>query len=610
MSNKEICHSWENFRIAAGESEGKHAGPPFHDGDFYKWLEAASRIYGGQTDSSWAKLIDSIISIIGKVQREDGYIFTCDAIRKQKTGKSQDLQNDLNFEVYNMGHLMSAGCIHFKYTGKTSLLEIAEKAANYLKNQFDTKESTDARTAICPSHYMGLAQLYETTGRNEYLQLLKRLIQLRDEVPNGTDDNQDRIPLKEQKEIIGHAVRASYLYAGLTDLYRELGDQDYKNVLESVWEDLVSRKIYITGGCGALYDGVSPYGCKDYHYIQRTHQSFGRAYELPNMAGYNETCAAIGNYLWNYRMARAFGHGKYGDYMERSLYNSILSGISLDSERYFYTNALRCLDDLPYPLKWSRHREPYITSFCCPPNVLRTIAETPDMLCVVKKDGPAFLLYGDCRVQFEFRNGSQVILKMDSSYPFSGQIDLTVELCNIPREFPLYLRIPGWTDEYSLMLNGEPQENLTANQGFLRIERTWKQDDRIRLSLPMRIEVYESHPMVEENCNHIAIMRGPLVYCLESADIPGNHPVRDFYYKAGTKFKEVQGSILNVKMTLLKGELWIHKRQAWEKSELYRKRQYSDYSKVDVTLIPYFSWDNREKGEMTVWLPLLPDEAK
>lgn len=607
LKDEQISHCWTNFLIAAGELDGEHSGPPFHDGDFYKWLEAASRVYGKTEDKSWSDLLDSIICVIKKVQRPDGYIFTYDAINKRNRGESEALQNDLNFEVYNMGHLMSAGSVHYKVSGKKSLLTLAEKAAGYLAIQFSSLNESTARTAICPSHYMGLYQLYQVTGKETYLDLLEKLIELRDSVAHGTDDNQDRIPLKKQRKIVGHAVRANYLYAGLADLYSERNDREYRTVLESVWNDLTSKKISITGGCGALYDGVSPYGCDDYDFIQRTHQSYGRAYELPNTAGYNETCAAIGNYLWNYRMAGALGESKYADYMERSLYNSILSGINLEGDRYFYTNALRSLDNLPYTLKWSRHRESYITSFCCPPNVVRTIAGTSDLTCIGKDQGLAFLMYGDCRVKLPLPDNKEARIKVNTEYPWDGDIQVVFESCSRSEPFPLFLRIPEWSDDFSVSINDNPLlENPVIEKGFLILRRSWKAGDRIQLSLSMKVSLFESHSMVEETRNHIAVTRGPIVYCLETVDIPDYCEISRMYIDADCHFTLEKELIESVEVTVLKGQLWFRRGDQWSGSQLYRKYIRDEYEKVDVTLVPYFAWDNRKRGEMTVWLPLLP----
>ncbi len=605
LNDSKISHCWQNFLIAAGEAEGEHSGPPFHDGDLYKWLEAASRVYGNTADKKWNDHLDYVISIIARVQREDGYIFCYDAIQKRNNGHYEPLGNDLNFEVYNLGHLMAAGVVHHKMTGKTTLLSIAENAATYLATQFSNLDNAVPRTAICPSHYMGLAHLHDHTGKEEYIELLHTLIQLRDRVPNGTDDNQDRIPLKQHREIVGHGVRSTYLYAGLTDLYMDKGDEDYRTVLESVWNDLVSKKIYITGGCGALYDGISPYGAGNTAVTGKTHQAFGRAYELPNTAGYNETCASVGNYLWNYRMALAFGEGKYGDYMERALYNSILSGIDLDGDAYFYTNALRTRSEVPYPLKWSRHREKYLRSFCCPPNVVRTVARSADHICIAQGGGVAFLMYGDSRVGLQLESGASVQFKMNSDYPWDGEIEIAVEKAPNGHIFPVKLRIPEWASSFSVALNGETQDAKAAD-GFVTVNRAWKAGDSITLSLPMEIAVMESHPMAEESRNHVALTRGPIVYCLEGEDLPGHEDIEHVYIDPKAAFAFEKSTIEGTELGVLKGELWVRKSPGWSGSELYRPLGASKFEKVKATLVPYFAWDNRQHGEMTVWLPLLP----
>ncbi len=567
LNDPKQSHCWQNFLIAAGEAEGEHSGPPFHDGDLYKWFEAAVRVYGNSDNKEWKDRLDHIVSVIARVQRDDGYIFTYDAIKKRNNGHYEALANDLNFEVYNLGHLMAAGVVHHTITGKTTLLTVAEKAAAYLATQFSDLDNAVPRTAICPSHYMGLAHLHNHTGKEEYIELLDTLIKLRDRVPNGTDDNQDRIPTKEHRQIVGHGVRSTYLYAGLTDLYMDKGDEDYRAVLESVWNDLVTKKIYITGGCGALYDGISPYGAGNTALTGKTHQAFGRAYELPNTAGYNETCASVGNYLWNYRMAQAFGEGKYGDYMERALYNSILSGIDLDGDAYFYTNALRTRSEVPYDLKWSRHRVKYLRSFCCPPNVVRSVARSADHLCIARDGGLAFLMYGDARVQLQLGKETTVAFKMTSDYPWDGEIDIVLEKAAGNLSFPVRLRIPEWAGSVSLSLNGEAQA-ADAADGFVTLDRTWKAGDRIKLSLPMEITIMESHPMAEESRNHVAITRGPIVYCLEAEDLPRHPDIEKVFIDPKASFTFEKSTIGAAELGVLKGELWVRKSPGWTYSEL------------------------------------------
>lgn len=604
--NEEIAPAWRNFRIAVGEAEGEHDGPPFWDGDVYKWLEGAIRVYGASDDAGWHQELDKIIETIAKVQRDDGYIFTYDAIQRRNNGAYEELGDDLNFEVYNMGHLMSAGATHYQTTGKTNLLELGKRAAGYIAKQFSNLGEATPRTAICPSHYMGLAELYRITQDQSYLDLLEKLILMRDMVPEGNDDNQDRTPTKEQREIVGHGVRATYLYAGLADLYMGKGDEDYRTVLEAVWNDMVARKMYITGGCAPLYDGVSPYGVANRALTQTTHQSFGRAYELPNVAGYNETCATVGSYLWNFRMAQAFGSGKYGDEMERALLNTILSGIDLDGDAYFYTNPLRCVHDHPHSLKWGAHREDFIESFCCPPNVVRTVASSPDKQGFLRNGGPAYLLYGSGTVTFERPDGTSITCTMSSDYPWDGEIEVLVEATDVGTTFPIALRIPGWAESFAVSVNGTKIENLELTDGYVSIEREWAAGDRIGLSLPIEPALIESHPLVEENHNHVAVQRGPVVYCLESVDLPKGVSVEDVHLGPDANFVFEKQDVAGVELGVLKGKFWARKAQNWSDDTLYRRREQPQFQSIEATLVPYFAWDNRGDAEMAVWLPILP----
>ncbi len=378
-SNPDISHGFRNFEIAAGTCEGEHWGPPFHDGDMYKWLEAVAAVYAVNKDPKLDALMDKFIEQVVKAQRADGYIHTPVIIDERNRGvdthafhKEQTVigtkvggedekgafANRLNFETYNLGHLMMAGIIHKRATGKTELFDAAVKATDFLCHFYETASAELARNAICPSHYMGVVEMYRETGNPRYLDLANNLINIRGLVENGTDDNQDRIPFRDQYNAMGHAVRANYLYAGVADLYAETGEEQLMKNLTSIWNDIVNRKMYVTGACGALYDGTSPDGTNyEPDSIQKVHQSYGRPYQLPNSTAHNETCANIGNMLFNWRMLEATGDAKYADIVETALYNSVLSGVSLDGKKYFYTNPLRMSDDLPYTLRWPKTRE-------------------------------------------------------------------------------------------------------------------------------------------------------------------------------------------------------------------------------------------------------------
>ena len=329
---KDISHVLENFRICAGEAEGSFDGTVFGDGDFYKWMESAVYSASSSGDQTLLDKLDEYIDLIGRAQLDDGYISTKQIIGERENNGISRLGDINDFEVYNFGHMFTAACLHKRLTGKDNFLDIAKKAAGYLDNLYQESARTgNVQTAVCPSHYMGLMEMYRTTGEKKYLDLAQLAIRLRDSVKDGLDDNQDRIPVKEHRKIIGHAVRANYLYAGIADLCLETGDEGYLKVLHSVWDNLIHQKIYITGGCGALYNGASPYGQFFVH--QLVHQAYGYDYQLPNITAYNETCASVGSVLWAYRMFQLEPKAEYFDLIERTMLNVNLAAVSLDGKK-------------------------------------------------------------------------------------------------------------------------------------------------------------------------------------------------------------------------------------------------------------------------------------
>jgi len=329
-TSKNMCYSFQNFRVAAGLDTGRFRGPSFHDGDFYKTLEAVAAMYASTKDAKLEAWMDEAIAVIGKAQKADGYIYTKNIIEQRKTGSEKMFDDQLSFEAYNFGHLMTAACVHYRATGKTTLLNIASKAADFLIGFYKTATPEQARNAICPSHYMGLTELYRTTQQKKYLDLVVHLINIRGTV-EGTDDNSDRAPFRDMQKIAGHAVRANYLLAGVADVYAETGDASLLTTLHRLWNNVILSKMYVTGGCGALYDGVSVDGTSyKPDTVQKVHQSYGRDFQLPNLTAHNETCANIGNVLWNWRMFLLTGESKYTDIVELALYNSVLSGVSLE----------------------------------------------------------------------------------------------------------------------------------------------------------------------------------------------------------------------------------------------------------------------------------------
>lgn len=598
-------HSFRNFEIAAGLAQGSHKGPPFHDGDFYKWFEGLASVYAVTRDEELNRLMDDIIAVIAKGQRSDGYIHTPVIIEQLKDpAKAKEFRERLDFETYNMGHLMTAACVHHRITGKTNLLEVAEAAAEFLYTFYKRAPEELAKNAICPSHYMGVTEMYRLTREPRYLELAKGLIDIRSMVEDGTDHNQDRIPFREQRTAIGHAVRANYLYAGVADVYLETGDATLMTALDAIWNDLVERKLYITGACGALYDGVSPDGTTyDQPSIQQVHQAYGRDFQLPNLTAHNESCANIGAVLWNWRMLLATGEAKYADFMELTLYNSFLAGVSLDGRGYFYTNPLSVSEDITFELRWSKEREEYISYCnCCPPNTLRTLAEIHNYAYNLSDEGLWVNLYGGNKLSTALPDGSKLSITQDTDYPWDGRIKITMN--EVPESaFTLFLRIPGWSQGAKISVNGKPSGAETASGTYAQINREWKKGDVVELVLPMEAELVEANPLVEETRNQVAVQRGPMVYCLEGHDVPEGRRVFDITIPANIEFKAEKEKIGESTITSLTGEALIVQNPDWQ-GTLYRPISDKAVGKAAIKLVPYYAWGNRGQADMTVWLPL------
>ena len=614
----EVSHGFRNFEIASGACDGEHWGPPFHDGDVYKWLEGVAAVYAVNRDPELNKLMDHVIGHIVKAQRADGYIHTPVIIEEKnkgidthaakqstvigtKVGAADEkgaFANRLNFETYNLGHLMMAGITHYRATGEKTLLDAAVKATDFLCHFYETASAELARNAICPSHYMGVVEMYRVTGNPRYLELSKNLIDIRGMVENGTDDNQDRVPFRQQRQAMGHAVRANYLYAGVADVYAETGEKLLMDNLESIWKDITTRKMYVTGACGALYDGTSPDAiCYVPDSIQKVHQSYGRPYQLPNSTAHNETCANIGNMLFNWRMLQTSGDARYADIVETCLYNSVLSGISLDGKRYFYTNPLRISNDLPYTLRWPKERTEYISCFCCPPNTLRTVCEAQNYAYTRSDKAIWCNLYGSNNLSTD-----KISLTQETDYPWDGTVRLTINRVPKKQSLSLYLRIPEWCTRAILSVNGEAMQTATTPNTYVEVNRVWKKGDKVELVMDMPVRLLESHPLVEETRNQVVVKRGPLVYCLESMDIAEGKRMDDILIPSDIRLTPKETIIDGSRVVALEGTARLAEQPSWENT-LYREVSQADKT-ISIRLIPYYAWGNRGKGEMTVWMPL------
>jgi len=591
-----------HFLIAAGQAEGDYHGAKWNDGDFYKWIEAACAALAAKPDAQLQAHVDRAVTAVVAAQRADGYIHTPVLIGQRRGDPAARPFGDrFAFEMYNMGHLLTAACVHHRVTGRDEFLQSARKTGDFLCEAFREPSPELARNSVCPSHYMGLTELYRTTGDRRYLALVEKLFAMRRLVVDGSDDNQDRLPFLQQREAAGHAVRANYLYAGAADLYLETGDRKLWTALEAIWHNVVEKKLYVTGGCGALYDGASPDGSPDQEQITRVHQAYGRNYQLPSLTAHNETCASVGLVLWNWRMFLATGEARFMETIELALYNGVLSGISLEGTEFFYVNPLRNVDPLPTELRWPRTRQPFFTSFCCPPNVVRTIAEVGGYGYSKTDDALWVNLYGGNKLTTEL-GGRSLTVEQKTEYPWSGRI--AIAIADWPGgEFTLKCRIPAWTDSAKLLVNGKPADEPATPGTHAAIRRDWRPGDRVQLELSMPAQLIESHPLVEETRNHVAVKRGPVVYCLETPELPEGVKISDIALSADAEYKPRYDADLLGGVAVIETTAEIRRAADWN-GKLYRPLSAANARMEKVHLIPYYAWANRGPGEMSVWLPL------
>ena len=605
-----------NFRIAAGLEEGSHTGPPFMDGDLYKWLEAAIAELELADDPELAETVETVAGLIASVQRADGYVHTPTLIAARNHENALALADRFHFETYNLGHLITAGVRHYEVTGSTTLLDVARKAAGFLEDLATNKPVELARSAICPSHYMAVIDLYRATSDEQYLRLAEAFVRVRDDFEGG-DDNQDRLPVRAQQVVAGHAVRANYLYAGLADLVAETGDDELRGVLENLWSDVVDTKLYLTGGCGALYDGASPDGHPWQEEISRIHQAYGRAYQLPHTTAHAESCANIGMILWSERMLALTAEARYADVIEQIAYNALLASISLDGTQYFYTNALRQVRDLPYPLRMpgdtglhpvpeppasdERLRQTYLSCFCCPPNIARTLARFHERAASVSQDGLYIHQYGGSDLRFTLPDGRSLALREYSDYPWDGRIAFTVEQAE-GGGIPLHLRVPGWSTDAALTVNDEPLA-VSAAGTYAVIDRQWAAGDVVVLDLPMPVRKLRAHRLAEEATNQVAVQRGPVVYAVESADLPDGVRLEQVALRRAAPLIPVTAELAGHRIVALEADIAVL--PGASSGALYEDVADGAVGAASARLIPYFAWGNRGPSEMSVWMPVV-----
>ena len=580
----------ESFLIAGGKKQGKVRGKmPFDDSDVYKIIEGASNSLIIAPNKELDACLDSIIAIIKIGQEPDGYIttwFTIDpnnppASWVQKTGKRWTGESS-SHELYNSGHMFEAAVAHYIATGKRNFLDIAIKNADLLVRSFGPGKLT-----IPPGHQIvetGLIKLYRVTHNEKYLELAKYFLDLRGNPATHQlygEYSQDHIPVTQQTEITGHAVRAVYMYAGMTDIAAIYNDSAYLNAVKNIWNNLVERKMYITGGIGAKHE----------------QESLGGDYELPNLTSYSETCASIGDVYWNHRLFLLSGDAKYYDIIERTLYNGLIAGISLDGKKFFYVNPLQADGKFKFN-QGAGTRQSWFDCSCCPTNLIRFIPSLPGLIYAAQKDTLYINLYMSNKAQVNVNN-EQVKIEQQTDFPWKGDISILINP-EKAGQFTLKLRIPGWaqnrvipsdlysytgktSDKVVIAVNGR-KIKYDTNLGFAAITRKWEAGDRIKINFPMVIRHVIANEKVKDDLNMAALEYGPIVYCVEGID--NNNRLDNLTLPDNAALKiEMRDDLLNG-VNIIKGNVPDKNGRT-----------------MKLTAVPYYAWSNRGEGTMKVWLP-------
>lgn len=596
VSDPQRSHALTNLRIAAGVEKGEFVGTNWQDEFVHKWLEAASYVYGVTHDERLDQKMDEIINVIAKAQQPDGYLASQIIVRGWKR-----FQKPQHHELYVMGHLITAACAHHRSTGKTNFLNVAVKVGDYLHKTFITRDPTLAHFGFNPSYIMALVELYRTTVDKKYLEIAGVFVDMRGSQRGGTDQNQDRVPLRQEKQVVGHGVFATYLYSGAADVYMETGEAELIAALERLWLDLAAKKTYVNGGITPLHQGLSVRAGKG---VDDVHEAVGDEYELPNSTAYNETCSSIGSFMWNWRMLNISGAARHADMMENTLYNAMLPGIGLDGTSWFYTNPLRWhgADHTLRSLDSSTRTTPGLTKICCPSNLLRTVASLHGYAYSISREGLWTHLYGANDFDGKLFDGSSLKLTQQTEYPWDGAVKFTIQSAPA-QSFALRLRIPAWANGATIKVNNKMYATEIKAGSYAQIERRWSGGDTIELSLPMRARLIEGNPRIEATRNQVAVMRGPVLYCLESADLSPGIAVDDVHIPRDIKLivRRENNSLNGV--ALLEGEAQVLKQEKWS-GELYREAATAKAERCRIRLIPYYAWNNRGTPSMSVWLPL------
>jgi len=591
----------KNFEMAAVHSGKFCTVYPFDDTDIYKTIEGASFSLSLFPDKKLELYIDTLIEKIKAAQEPDGYLYTARTIDPLNphawSGKERwEKERELSHELYNSGHLYEAAAAHYQATGKKNLLDIALKNADLVCSVFGHDKKH-----VAPGHEvveMGLVKLYRITGKKEYLSTAKYFIEERghyehyDAKSNDLWKNgaywQDHIPVVDQKEAVGHAVRATYLYTAVADVAALTGNKQFLQAIDSIWQNVVSKKLYLQGGIGAVGDG----------------ERFGENYELPNATAYNETCAAIANVYWNQRMFLLHGDAKYVDVLEKSLYNGLISGVGMDGKSFFYTNAMEIKNNFKHNDR-EAERSGWFTCSCCPTNVTRLIPSVPGYVYAQKNDNVYANLFVSGNATLTV-NKKSVQITQQNNYPWEGNLSFTIS----PQSslaFNFLVRIPGWTNNealpsslYAYETNSDKKVTININgkaidykieNGYAVLSKTWKKGDVVEVNLPMEVRKIVASPKLKDDIGKVALQYGPLIYCAEWFDNNGKTS-NIILPKTSTFTTEFRKDLLNGVMILKSDALALKIKDNRVSTE-----------QQPFVAIPYYAWAHRGKGEMAVWLP-------
>jgi len=574
----------DNFLRLEGRKNVPRRGPLYTDSDLYKWMESVAFVLQSGDDSGLRAEFDKYTDIIAAAQEPSGYLNTYwseDRAAKRFTEMYR------SHELYCMGHLLQAAIAYYRATGDRKLLDVGIRFANYMVDNFGPAK----RPALTghPEFEMALVELYRTTGDHRYLDFAGYLLSgVERERLHLRDDQVEYMfsgkPFTSRTQLEGHAVRAMYASCGATDYYMETGDAAYLKTVETLWRDLVDHKMYITGGVGAREAG----------------EAFGESYELPNAQAYGESCAAIGNMMWNWRMLLALGQSRFADVIERALYNGINSGMSLSGTLYCYRNPLESTGE--------KIRNEWYDTTCCPPNLERTLASLPGYMYATSPRGVYANLFHNSTLDWHLEDGTGLRIVQQTEYPWKGTVDFTVDPARAA-EFSLFIRIPAWADGARVSVNPEPpfaaRDNGLKAGEYFEVRRRWKAGDKVHVEFPMHPRLVRSNLLVRENAGRVAVERGPLVYCLEQPDQPDLNLFDTSLAVNGSAFvgefrPDLLGGIEVLKHHGVMSERPLSSEPLYQAFDQARE---APVKKIVLTFIPYYAWANRGISQMEVWVP-------